>query len=674
LQTTNTGNNSNISSGQTIGQLFAKKIPLRFDTGNRRQITSFLENKQHFVKLLLILIIIEGLLCIPFLITPRTIEPKTWLFGLSRLKIAVLACYLLAMAAFIWITYKAFKFPYAFEKQLNNFEHFILTRENRLLILLSTIIFFCGTFIFFLVALLTPLAIRWWLDMPVIKAIFRNGLGLWIWLILILLSFSIMVSIRLRDQVFRHGFINWHIILRTLFRVIFFPISIFEIAILFFQLDYFQFIPFWYWQWDLRKSYNDWFFPILLVVIVLILFFVMKNNKPAWVNLIVLIALGYGLQFGFGYIEEKGFETAKETFLFQGRTIYLKTAATEPGILKTMIDYPSIDNGNIVLMTKPPGTMVLSELFEQLLYILHPLQDSEARYLQMVNGMAYIFPLMAMLVVPLLYIFSREYLDEKDSLLACALYVVTPTVILRVFDYDQSLYPVLFMIGLLFAQQISKRNSVKWAFITGFWWYLAIYVTFALLPMLPLILLMIGFEYLQEWRRKNHLLNQVKKGIGVISGVFAGFLCFRYMFGYDIFATYRIAFETHRLEKLYNPATIHIGDLLLLNNLEFMMWIGFGMVVLWIWQVFNQMKFIDFKLSPYNGLMISFVITYLALNLFGQTRSEVARLWIFIVPVICTLSAPGIRALFNSRSIGAMIVSSFQLITTFGFFKYMNMD
>lgn len=39
-------------------------------------------------------------------------------------------------------------------------------------------------------------------------------------------------------------------------------------------------------------------------------------------------------------------------------------------------------------------------------------------------------------------------------------------------------------------------------------------------------------------------------------------------------------------------------------------------------------------------MLLGFLVTFVALNFFSQTRSEVGRLWLFLVPVLAVIAAP----------------------------------
>ena len=75
--------------------------------------------------------------------------------------------------------------------------------------------------------------------------------------------------------------------------------------------------------------------------------------------------------------------------------------------------------------------------------------------------------------------------------------------------------------------------------------------------------------------------------------------------------------------------------------------------------------FLQRRASSLDGLMAAFMVTYLALGLLGQTRGEVQRLWLFMVPLVCLFVAEETQTLFKRREGGMVLVVCLQLVTLF---------
>jgi hypothetical protein len=69
-------------------------------------------------------------------------------------------------------------------------------------------------------------------------------------------------------------------------------------------------------------------------------------------------------------------------------------------------------------------------------------------------------------------------------------------------------------------------------------------------------------------------------------------------------------------------------------------------------------------------LALGFIATYVGLNVFGQTRGEVGRLWLFMVPVLVLLACDEVKNLFGRRPMTTYLLLGAELITTFLIFKF----
>jgi len=110
---------------------------------------------------------------------------------------------------------------------------------------------------------------------------------------------------------------------------------------------------------------------------------------------------------------------------------------------------------------------------------------------------------------------------------------------------------------------------------------------------------------------------------------------------YDLLTRYQAAMETHRSHKKLEPGLAAWLRALLINNVEFTLWTGVPLVLLVIFQARSAgIRFWKRKPRLLDLVLLGFLGTLLALNVFSQTRSEVGRLWLFLVPAIALFAAP----------------------------------
>jgi hypothetical protein len=68
--------------------------------------------------------------------------------------------------------------------------------------------------------------------------------------------------------------------------------------------------------------------------------------------------------------------------------------------------------------------------------------------------------------------------------------------------------------------------------------------------------------------------------------------------------------------------------------------------------------------------VLSLALTLILLNVFGNTRAEVARLWLFTLPVFSLLISNQMKLLPFSQRMNHVFVVGTQLVTAFLIFIY----
>lgn len=271
-----------------------------------------------------------------------------------------------------------------------------------------------------------------------------------------------------------------------------------------------------------------------------------------------------------------------------------------------------------------------------------------------------------MLVLPVLYLFSRRLVKQPETALyPCILYVVCANVILIPLFLDQVLYPLLFMLVMWLVQQAIQRQSARLAFLAGAAGFLPVYFGFSLLPLVLLSFLWVGVDYLLH-RGERQMLNMLSLLFFMAGGVLFVGLVLHLALNYDFFQRYQLAMAQHRHAKDYLPGLKPMLEAFLLNNVEFAVWTGAPMALFFITRLVRSGNaFLYRKASSLDGLLAAFMVTYLAVGLLGQTRGEVQRLWLFMVPLVCLFVAEETQTLFKQRERGIVLVVILQLVTLF---------
>ncbi len=151
-------------------------------------------------------------------------------------------------------------------------------------------------------------------------------------------------------------------------------------------------------------------------------------------------------------------------------------------------------------------------------------------------------------------------------------------------------------------------------------------------------------------------------------GLAAGFgvlaLVFWLGLNYDLLARYQAAMETHRAHKKLEPGMESWFRALMINNVEFTLWTGVPLILLAVFQARSAViRTWKRKPSLLDLALLGLLATFLALNVFSQTRSEVGRLWMFLVPAVALFASPPAVSLHLKPVRSLWFILVLQLIT-----------
>jgi hypothetical protein len=644
-------------------------------------------------KLLLTTVFIEGLLAFIWLFAERSMQRNAFLFGFSALRISLGVLTLFALAFFAWWMTMAFKNHRSvsiFDRRLEYFKH----RPDHLLVAVTSLGLAILAFlaILVLVPLVGPLTStfispRFDDSISTIIAIISRSKPLIIWALLTTIQTAAFLIYRFRNTWCQPGFFSLQPVYYLALTTLIFPMTLFHWAILYYQLYIFVAIPYWFWKFYDKPSVNNWLiFPLSMVALLLVglvLWFPQKTRR----NLIFLMVIGYMFQVGFGYIEDTGFERLRRNFIEKGHHGYAQYAVGGTSLVELISNYETIAESDPFFMTKPPGVVsfyVVANHFSSFLVDNSgqpPETLADIRYGSLTHLLSVVFPFLAVLVLIPLFALSKHLLGKYHANQPGLLFIFIPSFILTPLYLDQGFYPFLFIVGILTAFQILKNNTLGWALATGVVAYIAVFFSFSLLPLIPLALLWIGLDYLFNIKKRS-----LAQTIKVILAFFLGFLIlhllFKLLLDYDFILRYQNALTQHRLHKDYLSGWQQITDAALLNNTEFAAWLGFPVVILFLSALGRTLvTCLHRKAEQKDTLLIAFLFTFIMLNLMGQTRSEVARLWLFMVPVVSFFASTEVRYLLSGLlsekhrfTYGYLYVCALQLGTIFLTFKFQDLD
>lgn len=443
-------------------------------------------------------------------------------------------------------------------------------------------------------------------------------------------------------------------------------------AVLFFQLKTLLVIPGWKWYFHAEPLAPGW--PLIFTAVFLAALAAAgwaasgRARRPA--ALAALILAGAALQIGFGYMRGAGFESLRVKYADSVFNNYAEAAAAEPGWIAPLRNYEQLYGGDWYLGTKPPGVLLTYITAQKLSNLVNPVNDTPARFVRLTQFLAYTLPFLSFLVLIPLYRLGRSLADEAGGLFAASLYITCPNVLLIPLFLDQALYPLLFMLILLLTWRMIARQSLPAAVLAGLSVYTALYFSFSLLPLLTLPLLWLA---LQTWlqRKERSFKRAALLAAAFAGGVLLGLLLFRLLLNYDILTRYTNAMIQHQRAKEFQPGWGQVIEALLLNNAEMATWTGLPLTLLFAaFALLSLLRWVRGQAGRLDGLFLAFAGAYAALNLVGQTRGEVQRLWLFLVPLVCLFAAQEARRLFRRPAPGLLLTAALQLITTLLIFLF----
>ena len=406
-----------------------------------------------------------------------------------------------------------------------------------------------------------------------------------------------------------------------------------------FRMEFFTSIPFWVWFYHDMGEY-DFIFLGVLVGTAGVVYWVLKGDGNMRRKLLVLVLLGFILQVSFGFIAGKGFVSIQKMARNSAHRRYYDRAADNPLLWDALTDYETHYGWDHFLGTKPPGVISFYIVLQRLSNLVNPVTTYAERFDRLTMFLAYVMPLLTYLTLIPLYFFSKKFFKGQDVWLPLLFYLVFPNTLLQMLELDISLFPFLFLLALLLTHKVISMQSFGWAFLAGAAAYICIFFSFSLLMVIPLSLAWMGVEYLYRWH-DTAFWHKVKMISSYLAGVAAMGLVFFGAFQYNAVLRYQNAITMHKEMKLLATGFEQLKDALILNSIEFTMWIGFPVAILLVMRtVQSGIAVWQRKAGVLDRFYAAFLPTFILLNVFGQTRSEVGRLWAFFMPLVAIFITP----------------------------------
>ena len=236
------------------------------------------------------------------------------------------------------------------------------------------------------------------------------------------------------------------------------------------RIPLFQALPWWFWSLEDKPLPLWWLFAPLAAAGAGVVYAVSSRPRRRWQNLLLLMALCYALQLGFGLMEGRGLQSLSDRLTGSGGHARLALAGTvwTPGHLLRF--YPSMvadqELPHFPHATRPPGPVIAFALLDQLAGYL-PISGDDRRE-RAARLAALLFPLMATLTLLPLWGLSRLAVPgERESWTPLLLYVSAPSLLLMVLHLDQCLFPLIATTCLYLVARALAADRLLPAFAAG---------------------------------------------------------------------------------------------------------------------------------------------------------------------------------------------------------------
>ena len=429
-----------------------------------------------------------------------------------------------------------------------------------------------------------------------------------------------------------------------------------------------------------------------------------RRLHPA-IGLALLIGLGSFLQFGFVGLEGRGIAALREKMVDSDYHEFAALAVQEDSLLRVVSNYDSlVDRGALgqLPQSKPPGQLLLYMLTERLANLGDIDQPRGFRLRRLETLATYLWPVLSTLVLIPLFFLTRSLFDERRAMVACALCAFVPSMNLIVLLADQVFFPTFFLTAVLLSATAVRRNSLAWSFAAGTVIYLAIFCSFGLVFAIPVALGVCFALCFDPETGKIDIRRFIRISTCIVISALLVDGVFRVAFGYDVVLRYQKAVLFHLRWKTWVPGSENVVYYGSLNLLEFAVWLGLPLTLLaWLhcgramlsaaipnygnsspkrgariarrddrecreysrkeqrreagcparntWSYLGIGALRTVRLRVDRAALLSWTVfgAVLALAYLGQTKNEVARLWLFMVPLFCVLAADEIETRFR---------------------------
>lgn len=435
-------------------------------------------------------------------------------------------------------------------------------------------------------------------------------------------------------------------------------------AVLVFRLPWIHSMEGWFWAFRSTPLSQ----PLWLLVPVIVLAWVGSRHfddlGSQGAKVVSLMVAGFFIQLAFALAEGRGLNSLRDRMVRTGHARFARVAVRQDDLLETARTYQRRYHrkglGRNPLTTKPPGQLLVYMLTDRISRPFHHFLPATTPYGRLTLASSVLWPAMTYLVLLVLVPLGSLVRDGPTAINAAKLMILLPNLTLITLHLDQCLYPTLAVACVVPFLLSIRRRSAAWALLSGALYYLSLYVSFALLAVLPLLLLC-SLSAIGDRRRRL-----LAHAWGSFAG---GFLLFdllaRFLLNYHLLSSLKFCLAGHQAWKEIDwtlGTSTYYGAL---NLIEWALWLGLPVTILFLLSVTHSLGQPRLWRADLDRALPAAVLAVtLLLAFFGRTAGEVARLWLLLTPFLCLAAASQLaRAGADDQRKLYFLTASLQLVT-----------
>lgn len=646
------------------------------------------------LKFFLVLICLQGLAVNIWFLQTRSEAENAVFLGLSVFRLVLLGAQLGLLLLFVGVTFWLWRSPARSAALLKKVDAWCLEQKQLASTLVSLVLLVIWLLAVVIFIVTMPVTGSFYesiqvIPIPFLKLVLGRVLPLFLWVIAFLLDICAFLMVRSRPHITSRDMWQWERIKAGPVVFLILTATLIHWLILGFRLMFLVDLPAWYWvitenPVTLRDS--------ILAAAAFLLFggicWLLFRRRMVRAGLVLVFLTGCLLQYGIGYLSGDGLQALNNRYFTRLHKTYVNKASQDTmPILQMVRNYDNVYGNRMFTSTKPPGLMMLFVGMDRIVNGNPSPFIPEERFERLSWVITMVFPILAMLLVFALYVFARRFLPGSTGLIgviAPVLLIACPNVLLLSLYMDQAVYPITFLLGVGLTIMVIRRQSLWGAFALGAVLYAMIFFAFTMLPLYPLAGIYLLINYLSH-RGKFKFRRQIELGLLMAAGTVLLYLLFQWVFNYDFFSRFATTIDINHRFDFYlrvhqtpptvpEPLVVRIQQTVRaawFNNLEYATAVGFPLFILFLIQGISLIvRLLKRMPRPGDDVLLALLLTFLVLNAAGTAQGEVARLWMFWLPIVLFFAAYEIERWVEKRPAvlwGILVLQFLTVLLTYHF-------